>query len=80
MRESGKEVIKIIDTKIGAGSLSPSLSLPSVDVFRKLHVKLSNSYDSEYGGYSRAPKFPQPSLLMALFRLQTWHQVGTEYE
>ena len=27
---------------------------------------------SEFGGYSAAPKFPQPSLLMAMFRLQSW--------
>merc|ERR1711971_833821 len=59
----------------GAGSGITQLETPIdgfVEVFRKLHVKLSHSYDAEYGGYSRAPKFPQPSLLMATFKLQAW--------
>ena len=29
---------------------------------------------SEFGGYSGAPKFPQPSLLMSMFRLQSWRE------
>ena len=45
MVESGRKVIKIIHSKLGAGSLSASTSLPGPGVFRKLHVKLSNSYD-----------------------------------
>ena len=45
MVQSGREVIKIINTKLGPGSLSPATSLPGPGVFRKLHVKLSNSYD-----------------------------------
>ena len=72
MRESGAAVIRVIDTRMGSGSLSPSSRLPGQEAFRKLHVKLSHSFDAEYGGYSRAPKFPQPSLLMAMFKLQAW--------
>ena len=45
MIQSGKEVIKIIDRKLGAASLSAASDLPGPGVFRKLHVKLSNSYD-----------------------------------
>ena len=45
MVQSGQQVIKIIHSKLGAGSMSPSSSLPGPGVFRKLHVKLSNSYD-----------------------------------
>ena len=29
---------------------------------------LSKNYDPEFGGYSRAPKFPQPSNLKTMFR------------
>ena len=57
---------------MGSGSLSPGPRVPGPEVFRKFHVKLSHSYDSEYGGYSGAPKFPQPSKLMAMFKLQAW--------
>ena len=45
MVQSGRQVIKIIHTKMGAGSMSASAALPGPGVFRKLHVKLSNSYD-----------------------------------
>ena len=46
MVESGHQVINIIDKRMGAGSLRPSSELPSTDMFRKLFVKLSNSYDA----------------------------------
>jgi len=72
MIESGEQVIKIIDKKMGSGSLSASSSLPGPQVFKKLFTKLSHSYDSEYGGYSGPPKFPQASNLMVMFRLQSW--------
>ena len=72
MRESGAAVIRVIDTRMGSGSLTPSPQMPGPEVFKKLHAKLSHSYDSEYGGFSRAPKFPQPSLLMVMFKLQAW--------
>ena len=77
MSESGQQVIKIIDKRMGSGSLRPGAELPGPEVFRKLHVKLASSYDAEfggYGGYGGAPKFPQPSKLLAMFRLQAWHQ------
>lgn len=72
MIESGEQVMKIIDKRMGNGSLSPSSSLPGSDVLKKFYAKLAQSYDSEYGGYSGAPKFPQPSNLMTVFRMQTW--------
>lgn len=72
MMESGEQVIKIIDKKMGSGSLSASNSLPGPQVFRKLYTQLAHTYDSEYGGYSGPPKFPQASNLMIIFRLQSW--------
>ena len=50
MVQSGRQVINIIHTKMGAGSLSAASSLPGPGVFRKLHVKLSNSYDKGQKG------------------------------
>jgi hypothetical protein len=35
---------------------------------------LSNLYDEEYGGFSQAPKFPQPTLLSLLLRI--WKRFG----
>ena len=45
MAQSGRQVINILHNKLGAGSLSPATDLPGPGIFRKLHVKLSNSYD-----------------------------------
>jgi len=74
MIEAGQQVIKIIDKKMGSGSLSASTFMPGTQVFKKLYAQLSHSYDHEYGGYSGPPKFPQPSNLMVMFRLQTWSE------
>jgi len=78
MLESGEKVIQIIDKKMGSGSLSASSSLPGPQVFRKLYTQLSHSYDSEFGGYSAPPKFPQASNLMVMFRLQSWREESSD--
>lgn len=36
---------------------------------------LAHSYDARYGGFGRAPKFPQPSQLELLLRY--WHKTGS---
>jgi len=68
---SGVEVFKIIDTKLGAGSTHPG-PLPQPAILQKFFAQLSKSYDSEFGGYSKAPKFPQPSNILTMFKLASW--------
>ncbi|MEZ4846606.1 MAG: thioredoxin domain-containing protein [Bdellovibrionota bacterium] len=41
--------------------------LPTISVFDKAFEELSRSYDSRYGGFGFAPKFPRPSTLQFLF-------------
>lgn len=72
MVEAGQQVLVIIDKQLGSGGLKPSPDLPSDSVFSKFYSQLSHKYDPEFGGYSKAPKFPQPSNLMTMFRLQNW--------
>jgi uncharacterized protein YyaL (SSP411 family) len=39
--------------------------LPNADAVAKLcFQQLSSSYDEEFGGFSRAPKFPQPGPIL----------------
>jgi len=71
MKESGSEVIQIIDRKMGSGSMHPG-PLPPPSIFQKFYAQLSKGYDEEYGGYSKAPKFPQPSNLLTMFKLHGW--------
>ncbi|XP_076453674.1 spermatogenesis-associated protein 20-like [Babylonia areolata] len=44
-------------------------AMPSLQVINELHSTLEKSYDEEYGGFNKAPKFPQPVNFNALFRL-----------
>ncbi|MBI3890429.1 MAG: DUF255 domain-containing protein [Candidatus Wallbacteria bacterium] len=44
--------------------------LPEGDVLARLTVELAGSYDSEWGGFGEAPKFPSPSQLHALLERQ----------
>jgi len=72
MTEAGVEVMKIINSKLGPASNHPGPLPTSQDVFHKFYAQLSKSYDAEFGGYSKAPKFPQPSNLKTMFNLHCW--------
>ena len=52
MLEAGEEVIKILDSKMGAGSLVAATDVPSGDAFQKFYAQVSHRYDPQYGGYS----------------------------
>jgi len=73
MKEAGAEVINVLARRKGLGQ-SGSGSVAPPDVCQKLFAQLSNKYDPQFGGFSGAPKFPQPSNLMVLFRLQSWSE------
>ena len=67
MKEAGAEVITILEEKLGGGSCQPG-PLPPPSVFHKFYAQLSKNFDPEFGGYSKAPKFPQPSNLLTMFK------------
>eukprot|EP00088_Acartia_fossae_P059254 TRINITY_DN7011_c0_g1_i11.p1 TRINITY_DN7011_c0_g1~~TRINITY_DN7011_c0_g1_i11.p1 ORF type:complete len:741 (-),score=168.34 TRINITY_DN7011_c0_g1_i11:172-2394(-) len=71
MMEAGREVMKVIDKKMGAGSTVPG-PLPDISIFHRFYAMLWKNYDPEFGGYSGAPKFPQPSNLKTMFSLHSW--------
>ncbi len=48
----------------------------SADILKKAYSYLEQIFDNTYGGFGRAPKFPQPSNLSML--LGYWHRTGDE--
>ncbi|PYG85838.1 hypothetical protein LY28_03135 [Ruminiclostridium sufflavum DSM 19573] len=64
--DASKEIIAVqkADKRPGASSLT-------ADVIHHAFSQLKNSFDSKYGGFSNAPKFPAPHNL--LFLLRYWY-------
>ena len=56
----------ILDALQGASDVSPGLdaAMPDMSAIRKCYQQLSKSYDSARGGFSKAPKFPQPGTFL----------------
>ncbi|HLN33234.1 MAG TPA: thioredoxin domain-containing protein [Gemmataceae bacterium] len=59
-----------------AGRLEPSTEEPGPDLLRHALVSLQRSFDSTYGGFGSAPKFPHPMELRLLLRI--WKRFGDE--
>ena len=72
MGEAGRQVTAILDSKLGASALKPMSGNPPSALLAKLYAQLQSAYDPELGGFSKAPKFPQPSNLLTLLHLTTW--------
>ena len=72
MGEAGRQVTSILDSKLGAGALKPTAENPPPALLAKLYAQLHSAFDPELGGFSKAPKFPQPSNLLTLLHLTTW--------
>jgi hypothetical protein len=72
--ESGDQVMAIIEDKLGPGSMVPAPlpANPAASVFQRFFAQLAHSYDPVFGGYGGPPKFPQPTNLLAAFRLHSW--------
>lgn len=70
IRFLGAHALEILK-KVSNRELSSSvrIDVPPEDSWKKCLLQLSHSYDDEYGGFSVAPKFPQPSNLNFLFHV-----------
>jgi uncharacterized protein YyaL (SSP411 family) len=66
--------MRIIAEKLGPRSMQPTPlpADPAASVFARFFAALSRAYDPVYGGYGGPPKFPQPTNLLAAFRLHSW--------
>lgn len=62
--ESGDKIVDALSDAAKVVSYGEGINIPNaVEVAKKCLFQLSNSYDEEFGGFSRAPKFPQPGLI-----------------
>ncbi|MHC4068723.1 MAG: thioredoxin domain-containing protein [Planctomycetota bacterium] len=59
------DVLNQLTTQTGQEKLSPA-------ILENAYSYLANTFDHTYGGFGRAPKFPQPSYLSML--LNYWHR------
>ena len=57
----------------GKGSASEALQTWGEKIIKKAYDNLSHSFDAQYGGFGRAPKFPTPHILTFLLRYAEDH-------
>jgi len=73
MAEAGTTVMDILKKR--KESTAKSLDkIVAPETLQKAFAQLAKSYDPDFGGFSKAPKFPQPSNMMLLLRLQDWSE------
>ncbi|KAK5640835.1 hypothetical protein RI129_009382 [Pyrocoelia pectoralis] len=67
---SGKHTLEVLK-KVSEREFSATqqIEVPSSDAGTKCIQQLTRSYETEYGGFSRAPKFPQPCNFNFLFHV-----------
>ncbi|KAL7638246.1 UNVERIFIED_CONTAM: hypothetical protein RMT77_010810 [Armadillidium vulgare] len=65
-KDSGKKIMEVLQRTSRLEKTSSS-ELPSEEVFSKAFSQFSGMYEPVYGGFSTAPKFPQPSNFNFLF-------------
>ncbi|HYP24176.1 MAG TPA: thioredoxin domain-containing protein [Actinomycetota bacterium] len=70
---------KLVDHIGVATKLQPSHEVVTSDLVRGAGRTLAQSFDSEWGGFGQAPKFPQPMTIDFLLRLSV-HGDGTAAE
>ncbi|XP_019765737.2 spermatogenesis-associated protein 20 isoform X2 [Dendroctonus ponderosae] len=67
---SGKFSLKALEDHAKKGLLSADKSqVAGEDCWHKCALQLSRSYEADFGGFSMAPKFPQPTNFNFLFHL-----------
>ena len=66
--ESGEKIAEGLSKAVKASLSSPQEADPE-ETAKKCFSQLLRSYDPEFGGFSRAPKFPQPCNFNFLFSL-----------
>ncbi|CAH1100412.1 unnamed protein product [Psylliodes chrysocephalus] len=68
MLKSGKQVIEILK-KMNIKNQTVAVDIPGEDVWKKCILQLSRNYESDFGGFSSSPKFPQPVIFNFLFHM-----------
>lgn len=62
------------EKKLGGALTNDQNQVAGEDSWQKCALQLSRSYEADYGGFSMAPKFPQPSNFNFLFHMYAKEQ------
>ncbi len=68
---AGQMTDQLRDLNTGGGN--PTDELPSADVILTAFARISSSYDTTYGGFGHAPKFPRPVVFNFLHHFARMH-------
>lgn len=73
LQKSGKHTLevlkKIFDKNTTISTDNQEVTVPGEDTWKKCVLQLSRSYEADFGGFSSAPKFPQPCIFNFLFHM-----------
>lgn len=72
------EVLKSVSENELESSAHGQISVPSAKSVEKCLHQLERSFDEEFGGFSTAPKFPQPSFFNLLFHIYSRNRESPE--
>lgn len=67
--ESGKNIMAVLKKASESAIGDKTINFPFDDCWRKCLNQLNRSYEPNFGGFSHAPKFPQPCNFNFLFHL-----------
>ena len=71
IKSAGKEIVEAIKSQSSGSGKGEKMTLSLVEDAAKM---VSESYDPEFGGFGKAPKFPRPHMLT--FLLRRYHRTG----
>ena len=63
LRNQGSAIVQALSQMDDTRSKTDS-SVPSKSLLKKGYAMLASSYDSDLGGFGKAPKFPQPGKIV----------------
>ncbi|CAH1954318.1 unnamed protein product [Acanthoscelides obtectus] len=69
MRQSGKYSLTILKKVAEKESNEQTVKVPGEDVWKKCLLQFTRNYEEDFGGFSSAPKFPQPVSFNFLFHM-----------
>ena len=58
--QQGSKIMEALSKAVSAGPSSQAGGLPAAGCIQRGYQTLEQRFDSKYGGFGSAPKFPQP--------------------
>ena len=68
LEDASKRIIESL-REAGTGPVGDGTTLPKTEIFTQAEKQLASIFDSRYGGFGPAPKFPHPGAIQLLLRI-----------